>query len=465
MAHSLLNRLLLKKRGGLILNTLPNSVCIIDEYEVILYGIQPESNIFRHPIQVQNHIYGWVIAESSGEFLANIFSQLLEAEFETISLTDEILDLYREINLIYALSDKLANTLDVKTIIQTVMDEAMRLIGSEHGIVLLYNDLRNKFESIVHGETDPQLTTSDYALLDSVIQNGSADIINNTAALSMAIGIETNIQSLVFAALSNPQDILGAMIVFSKKETNFKARDLRFLITLAAQTTAAIENVRLHQQVVKQEVIRSNLLRQFPPKMAEHLLNSSFPFQLGGDQVSPITLLISDVRGFTALSMTMQPNEVVQKLNEMFSRLVPIIFKYDGIVDKFVGDAILTIFGSPEPDNNQWEKAVNCAIEMQSAIGEFDRLWQIGIGIHSGEAVHGFIGSSERMEYTVIGDAVNRTSRYCDGAQHGEILISKEVHNHVANHFLFDKNPRIVKTKHPEREPHLEGYLVLGVSS
>jgi adenylate cyclase len=88
--------------------------------------------------------------------------------------------------------------------------------------------------------------------------------------------------------------------------------------------------------------------------------------------------------------------------------------------------------------------------------------WQIGIGIHTGEAVHGFIGSVERMEYTVIGDTVNRTSRYCDGAKGGEILISREVYPHMQNIFKFADNPRIIQTKHATTEGMLEGYLVIG---
>jgi adenylate cyclase len=135
----------------------------------------------------------------------------------------------------------------------------------------------------------------------------------------------------------------------------------------------------------------------------------------------------------------MEPDDVVDLLNACFSRFIPILFAQDGTVDKYIGDAILTVFGSPDPDPAQCQKAVRAAWQMQSAIRELnaqraarnDVTCGMGIGIHCGEVVHGFIGSAERMEYTVIGDAVNYASRYCDAAGDGEIVISPEVHQHV----------------------------------
>ena len=114
--------------------------------------------------------------------------------------------------------------------------------------------------------------------------------------------------------------------------------------------------------------------------------------RLGGERADPVTILTSDVRGFTALSAEMDPHDVVQMLNELFGVCIPIIFKYNGTVDKFVGDAILAVFGSPEPDDYQWANAVKAAMEMQKAIerlGEERRerglaVCQVGIGIHTG---------------------------------------------------------------------------------
>jgi len=135
----------------------------------------------------------------------------------------------------------------------------------------------------------------------------------------------------------------------------------------------------------------------------------------------------------------MDPDDVVEMLNAYFARLIPVIFAHNGTVDKYIGDAILAVFGSPEPDAQHHAKAVQAAVGMQAAMREVnaERTAQglvtcdIGIGVHCGQVIHGFIGALERMEFTVIGDAVNRASRYCDGAPPGEVLLSPEVHARV----------------------------------
>jgi adenylate cyclase len=214
------------------------------------------------------------------------------------------------------------------------------------------------------------------------------------------------------------------------------------------------------------------LLRQFSPQVAERLegmLREGDYLRLGGgERAEPVTILSSDVRGFTALSAQMEPHEVVAMLNELFSVCIPIIFKYKGTVDKYVGDAVLAVFGSPDPDDHQWENAVWAALEMQEAIADLgeDRasrglpVCQVGVGIHTGAVLHGFIGSEEHMEYTVIGDAVNRATRYCDGAGPTEVVISESVYEHVSD--MVEVEPKTIKSKHSDTEGDLEAYLVKG---
>jgi len=157
---------------------------------------------------------------------------------------------------------------------------------------------------------------------------------------------------------------------------------------------------------------------------------------------------------------------VMDMLNDYFSALADAIFAYDGTIDKITGDAILAVFGSPEPDPLRHEKALHAAMEMQSAMAAIsDRRRQrgqatctIGIGVHCGEVLHGFIGSSDRMELTVIGEAANWTSRYCDGAAGGEILISPALHQHLWRHV--DAEFTTIQTKH---EGPLGAYRLKGV--
>jgi adenylate cyclase len=248
------------------------------------------------------------------------------------------------------------------------------------------------------------------------------------------------------------------------------------LMAMAGQAAMFVKNHALQEDLRHQEVVRSNLMRQFSPQVAEHLqglLQKKSHLGLGGEHVEPVTILNADVRGFTALSSQMEPGNVMEMLNQLFGASIPIIFKYNGTVDKYIGDGFLAVFGSPDPDpeGKQWENAVRAALEIQSAVRKLGREWQslnrpaykIGIGIHTGPVLQGFIGSDEQMEYTVIGDTVNRASRYCDGAGPGEVVISPAVYKQVSN--LVEITAKNIKPKHTATEGELEAYIVKGFST
>lgn len=278
------------------------------------------------------------------------------------------------------------------------------------------------------------------------------------------------VQSAIYVPLLSGDQALGVMYVdnhFTREA--FTPTDLELMRAVASQVAGFVRDCILQKDLKREEAIHTNLSRQFSPQVAQRVMEKYDGLRLGGERADPVTILVSDVRNFTALSAKMEPDDVVRMLNEMFDAFVPIIFEYNGVVDKYVGDSVLAVFGSPEPDDHQWQKAVRAAVEMQDAIaklGEGRRVrrlpvFQVGIGIHTGEVIHGFIGSSKRMEYTVIGDTVNIAARYCDGAGPGEVLISKSAYERVYN--LVNVKPRSILTKHPDTEPVLEGFVVEGL--
>ena len=140
--------------------------------------------------------------------------------------------------------------------------------------------------------------------------------------------------------------------------------------------------------------------------------------ELGGKR-REMTVLFSDIRGFTAVTEQGNPEALVAQLNEYFSRMVDIVFRHHGTVDKFVGDMVMALFGAPLDDPDHAEHAVQAAIEMVRELGELNKSWaargmhqlDIGVGINSGDMIAGNIGSSSIMSYTVIGDNVNLGSR------------------------------------------------------
>jgi adenylate cyclase len=138
----------------------------------------------------------------------------------------------------------------------------------------------------------------------------------------------------------------------------------------------------------------------------------------GAGKTREVTLLFSDIRGFTTLSETRPPEDVVAILNRYFTRQVEVIFRHGGSLDKFIGDAIMAFWGAPLDDPDHARNAVACALDMadellafRKELGEAGAGFDVGIGLHSGPAVVGLIGSERRREYTSIGDTVNLASR------------------------------------------------------
>ena len=276
-----------------------------------------------------------------------------------------------------------------------------------------------------------------------------------------------SVQSALYVPLLLGEQVLGVMCVDNYlTHEAFSGTDLELMRAIANQVAMFVRDHILRKDLKREEELRSHLSRQFSPKIAKRICATDSRLRAGGERVDPVTILVTDVRSFTALSAEMEPDEVVRMLNEMFDAFVPIVFEHDGVVDKYVGDSVLAVFGSPEKDDDQCEKAVKAALEMQRAVRKLGEgrkvrrlpVFDVGISVHTGAVIHGFIGSAERLEYTVIGDTVNRASRYCNGAAAGEVVISQTVYERV--YHLVNVQPKVIKTKHPEIEADLKAFVV-----
>ncbi|MBN2120310.1 MAG: CHASE2 domain-containing protein [Candidatus Omnitrophica bacterium] len=192
-------------------------------------------------------------------------------------------------------------------------------------------------------------------------------------------------------------------------------------------------------------------------EVINELINDPSKLKLGGQKRS-LSILFADVRGFTSFSESHQPEEVVAMLNEILDNLVNVVFKYNGTLDKFVGDELMAFWGAPSELHirNHAVMAVRTAIEMQEELKKLQVKWieegktplQIGIGINSGDVVVGNMGSSKRMDYTVIGDNVNLAARLCSAAAKNEIIISNSTYEQVKDEVKVEKlEPISVKGK------------------
>jgi adenylate cyclase len=195
-------------------------------------------------------------------------------------------------------------------------------------------------------------------------------------------------------------------------------------------------------------------MANFSPKLRPVLVERARLGKLRpGGTKSEVTILFCDICGFTKKAAQMDSQDVVDMLNGYWQPLVEALFRHDGTVDKFIGDAVLGVFGSPESDPQQHAKAVRAALAMQEAVKATSQLrsargeetCNVRIGIHCGEVFHGFVGGANRLEFTVIGNAVNQACRYCEAAAEADILISPDIFERVFN---LVKTERIsIKTK------------------
>jgi adenylate cyclase len=277
--------------------------------------------------------------------------------------------------------------------------------------------------------------------------------------------IDTDARSAMYTPLMWKGEILGVLYLdASSPQAPFDMNDLQLMQAIAAQAAMFIQYLSLQRILQREEVVKTRLLAQFPRPIAERLASQPGSASVVSERVETVTILFSDVRGFTKLTASLEPEEAVQMLNDMFHDLTPIVLANNGSVDKYIGDALLAVFGSPEPDDRQWEHAVKAALEMQEAIRRLGAerwknrpAFRVGIGIHTGPAIHGFIGAPERMEYTVIGSTINSASRYCDAAGPGEILISPATYARLHRNIDVELPPREIETKH---EGPMKAYLV-----
>jgi class 3 adenylate cyclase len=236
-------------------------------------------------------------------------------------------------------------------------------------------------------------------------------------------------------------EVTGVLILGNKKSGHFYTReDIDLLDTMADEAAVAIENAKLAEQMKKEEGVRTNLARYLSPQIVDQIIKNDVQVNLGGDK-KIVTVLFSDIRNFTGITEARPPDELVRHLNEYFTEMANIIFENQGSLEKYIGDAIVAVFGSLIDLENSAHYAVQAAIQMMKRLPQLNERWlkeygfemQIGIGISTGEVFLGNIGSPERMEFTVIGDTVNVASRFSGLAKPGQILITREAYDRLGS--------------------------------
>ncbi|MEP6820191.1 MAG: adenylate/guanylate cyclase domain-containing protein [bacterium] len=235
----------------------------------------------------------------------------------------------------------------------------------------------------------------------------------------------------------------------------FKPDDLELISAVAAQTAIAVENARAHERLAREEVARANYSRFLPEYVVKQMLENPESFKLGGVNQT-ITILFADIRGFTSISEHAPPEKIVSLLNRYFSAMTDIIFAHGGTLDKYLGDGLMALFGAPTTTPDDASNALNAAVAMQRRLLGINTELRaeglsevgVGIGLHTGDVIVGYIGSERRSEYTAIGDAVNTASRLESNAKGGQILISDATAKSARSRYkLQPRDPITVKNR------------------
>jgi adenylate cyclase len=197
------------------------------------------------------------------------------------------------------------------------------------------------------------------------------------------------------------------------------------------------------EKMEKDAALRERFQRLLSPDLAEMVVSGELKVEKGGqDRIA--TVLFADIRGFSAISENIKASKVLQLLNEYYEQIVDIIFQHEGTVDKFIGDAMMVIWGAPIAHDDDPIRAVDAALDIQNAMVRFNAkrmhdgapAIEVGIGINTGNLVAGYIGSTRTMSYSVIGDTVNTASRLCSAAKPGQVIISEKTTKHLKDQFF-----------------------------
>ncbi len=409
---------------------------------------------------------------SAGEIIGNRSNLSIG---DGIATAEEIKELRRKakiLDLLYEMSKTLGSIFDLKEIFVKATDLIFRATPAERVVALLVDETSDgktsnynlspiairardkKLESLTEKLTISRTIThkvmrEKVALLS---QDAAADAQFSSAESIVAQGI----RSTICAPLITESNIHG--VVYADRFNPFAAfnpDDLALISAVAAQTAVTVETVKAHKRLAREEVARANYSRFMPEYVVKQLLENPDSFKLGGINQT-VTVMFADIRGFTAFSETEKPENVVGLLNRYFSAMSEIIFAHGGTLDKYIGDGLMAIFGAPTATPEDAENAVKTAVAMQKRLTTLNRELEseglrpikIGIGLHTGEATIGYIGSEQRSEYTAIGDTVNLASRLESNTRGGQILISEATAKASGNLFhLIACKPLTVKNR------------------
>ncbi len=388
-----------------------------------------------------------------------------------VATPEEIKDLRRKakfLDLLFEMSKTLGTVFDLEEIFEKATDLIFRGTPADRVIALLADEAGNydslyqigaKTRDASFEKLSEKLSVS-RTITRRVLEDGVAILSQDAKTDEQFQGAESivsqGVRSTICAPLITQSGVHGVLYADRLDPfAAFRQDHLELISAVGAQTAVTVETVKAHKRLAREEVARANYSRFMPEYVVQQLLEDPDSFRLGGvNQI--ITVLFADIRGFTSISENENPEKVVGLLNHYFTAMTEIIFEHGGTLDKYIGDGLMALFGAPTATPDDAKNALNAAVAMQKRLVTlkaelaeqgFDRI-AIGIGLHTGVATIGYIGSERRSEYTAIGDTVNLASRLESNTVGGQILISEATARAAGNIFpMIRREPLTVKNR------------------
>jgi adenylate cyclase len=406
----------------------------------------------------------------------DVMSTVLKPEPPVAPSRDKMLEtLQRKANILsalYEMSKTLGSVFDLNAIFAKATDVIFEATPADRVVALLADVGPNgdfedaKLVPIAMRARDDKLEAHARKLsigrtiTRKVMRDRVALLSQDAASDEQFAGVDSivsqGVRSTICAPLMTENRVHGALYADRLDPfAAFKPDDLELISAVAAQTAIAVENARAHERLAREEVARANYSRFLPEYVVKQMLENPDSFKLGGT-TQTITILFADIRGFTRISEHASPEKIVNLLNKYFSAMTDIIFAHGGTLDKYLGDGLMALFGAPTATPEDASNALNAAVAMQRRILGINQELKaeglseigVGMGLHTGEVIVGYIGSERRSEYTAIGDTVNTSSRLESNARGGEILLSDATAQAAHSRYkLLPREPITVKNR------------------
>ena len=380
------------------------------------------------------------VAKGSGP-LSTVFraTSLAEVRAETAKATGSE-KVEKRLALLLEVSKGLSRVTDAEALLGRITELVFEIMDVDRVTIELVDASGERVPMISRDRTGVVAARAVPKTIARKVADARVAVLSDNAAEDERFGGQSVVMQSVRSAMCAPlvgsgDQVLGVLYVDNVTAVQrFTDEDLDFLIAFSNIAAVALENSRFAERIRRETIVRSNFERFFAPSLAARIAGAGEQVKQGGEK-KEVAVLFSDIRGFTTLSESMNPDDVASLLSEYFSVMVEIVFKHGGTLDKFIGDAVMAQWGAPLSAKDDADRAMAAAVEMLEALKELNAKWkaagrpemQAGIGLNYGESFAGYIGSERRLEYTVIGDAVNIASRLCARAEGGEILLTESM--------------------------------------